>query len=196
MLIKSFFIIQIFEIVYWWANRITFISLLLDFQKQTPSISEDKCAQRTGTGANTETGSRTQAGARNGAGTGSETRARTGTGTRAITATSTGFEYRSGSGTGTSIRTRTVAKTEAGTVTQSRPGTGTGSKSGSGTGVQSKECSQTIMGLPIGWEKDVDDSGRTFFFNRNQQTVQWDPPCYTSTFNSGDFNFIFVIKNI
>ena len=49
------------------------------------------------------------------------------------------------------------------------------------------------MGLPIGWEKDVDDSGRTFFFNRNQRTVQWDPPCYTSTFNSGDFNFIFVI---
>ena len=46
------------------------------------------------------------------------------------------------------------------------------------------------MGLPIGWEKDVDDSGRTFFFNRNQRTVQWDPPCYTSTVNSGDFNFI------
>ena len=105
-----------------------------------------------------------------------------------MTATGTGFGYRSGSG----IRTRTVAKTGAGTVTRSRTGAGTGSQSRSGTGVQSKGCSQTIMGLPIGWEKDVDDSGRTFFFNRNQRTVQWDHPCYTSTFNSGDFNFIFV----
>ena len=177
--------------MYWWTTRITFVSLLLEFQKQTPSISEDKCAQRTGTRAKTETGTQIRADARNGAG--AETRARTGTGTRAITATSTGFEYRSGSGTETSIRTRTVAKTGAGTVTRSRTGTGIGSQSGSGTRVQSKECSQTIMGLPIGWEKDVDDSGRTFFFNRNQQTVQWDPPCYTSTFNSGDFNFIFVM---
>ena len=130
-------------------------------------------------------GFRTLADARNGAGTGTETRAWTGTGTRAMTATGTGFGYRSGSG----IRTRTVAKTEAGTVTQSRTGTGTGSQSGSGTGAQSMGCSQTIMGLPIGWEKDVDDSGRTFFFNRNQRTVQWDPPCYTSTVNLGDFNF-------
>ena len=168
----------------------TFVSLISEFQKQTPSISEDKCAQRTGTGTKEETGSRTRAGARNGAGTGSETRARTGTGTPAITATDTGFGYRSGSGTGTGIRTRTGAKTGGGSITQSR--TGTGSQSGSGTGVQSMGCSQTIMGLPIGWEKDVDDSGRTFFFNRNQRTVQWDPPCYTSTVNSGDFNFISV----
>ena len=171
-------------IVYWWTTRITFVSLLLGFQKQTPSISEDKCAQRTGTGAKTEMGSRTPADAR----TGTETRSWTGTGTRAMTATGTGFGYRSGSG----IRTRTVAKTEAGSVTQSRTGTGAGSQSGSGTGVQSMGCSQTIMGLPIGWEKDVDDSGRTFFFNRNQHTVQWDPPCHTSTVDSGDFNFISV----
>ena len=177
-------------IVYWWTTRITFVSLLLGFQKQTPSISEDKCAQRTGTGAKTEMGSRTPADARNGARTGTETRSWTGTGTRAMIATGTGFGYRSGSGTG--IRTRTVAKTEAGSVTQSRTGTGAGSQSGSGTGVQSMGCSQTIMGLPIGWEKDVDDSGRTFFFNRNQHTVQWDPPCHTSTVDSGDFNFISV----
>ena len=177
-------------IVYWWTTRITFVSLLLGFQKQTPSISEDKCAQRTGTGPKTETGTRTQADARNGDGTGTETRAQIGTGTRAITATGTGFGYRSGSGTG--IRTRTVAKTEAGSVTQSRTGTGAGSQSGSGTGVQSMGCSQTIMGLPIGWEKDVDDSGRTFFFNRNQRTVQWDHPCYTSTLNSGAFKFMYV----
>ena len=189
MLIKSFFIVQIFKIIYQWTTRITFVSFLLEFQKQTPSISEDKCALRTGTRAKTETGTHIQADARNGAGTGAETKAPTGTGSRATTATSTGFEYRSGSGTGTSIRTRTGAETGAGNVIQSRTGTSTGS----GTGVQLKECSQTIMGLPIGWEKDVDDSGRTFFFNRNQGTVQWDPPCYTSTFNSGDFNFIFVI---
>ena len=133
-------------------------------------------------------GSRTPADSRNGAGTGTETRVWTGTGTRVMIEAGTG--YRAGSGTG--IRTRTVAKTGAGTVTRSRTGTGTGSQSGYGTGVQSKGCSQTIMGLPIGWEKDVDDSGRTFFFNRNQRTVQWDPPCYTSTVNSGDFNCISV----
>ena len=171
------------------------MSLLLEFQKQTPSISEDKCAQRTGTRAKTKTDTQIRADSRNGAGLGAETRARTGTVTRAGTATGTGFGYRSGSGTGTSIRSRTVAKTGAGTFTESRSGTGTGSQSGSRTGVQSKECSQTIMGLPIGWEKDVDDSGRTFFFNRNQRTVQWDHPCYTLTTNSGDINFIFVECN-
>ena len=176
------------------SHQNNFLSLLLEFQKKTPSISEDKCAQRTGTEAKT----RTQAEASNGAGT--ETRAWTGS-------SATGIGYGSGSGTGSGsgsgtgigtekgTRTRIGARTGSGTATRSRTGSGTGSQFRSGTGLQSKGCSQTIfsnMGLPIGWEKDVDDSGRTFFYNRNQRKVQWDPPCYTSTLNSGVFKCIFL----